>query len=1119
MPHMRCLLLAGPLASAILFSIAFGQNAPPTLEKVEPLHRAVRLTWSFTGNQNPASFRIYRSIRADNGFEVVQQIPGVDRNKLDYWLDNGTVYYYRLTAIDRNGNESGFSNTEMATPAARPPEIFSITPNQGANDALVVIRDLSGNNFAPGDSVKLLKAGAVDIIAQKVQVVQPDQIIGELDLRERSAGSYDVALVRLDTMVQLPKAFTVTASHIRFAEVSATAGLQPNNFLSFGSAWGDYDNDGWLDLFVANEEASNHLFHNDSASFKLFAGADTVAFGGASGVAWIDYDNDHDLDLFIGSLGDAKCLLQNRLIQEGRVHFEPVGERMHLRDFSIPSPQITGASWADYDQDGKLDLYLTDNSDDPDKLNRLYRNQDSIFFQIKPDEIGADLLEDTGYSPIWADYDNDGDPDLYVCNGKENRLYRNLGDSRFKDVAADIGVNFPHHTENAAWGDYDNDGDLDLYIVNTNNEPNVLYQNNGNGTFQDATTTPLNDTGYGFAAAWGDYDNDGDLDLFLARGGFRETDLRGLRGQISFLFRNDFNRFVDVADNAGLADSLVATAAIWGDYDNDGFLDLFVAVRDTRFRNNPAFSSANKLYRNQGGNGNSWIKVQLRGTISNGAGIGARIELHTGNKLQIREINGGEGRSHQGVIAHFGLGTAASYDSIKVRWPSGIEQIRRSQLRIKDTLWIREPNLPRPTGLVAQARNGEVVLNWRDNRAGTDIVAFNLYRDKNFDPVTAQRIKEDYDSTRFTDTAVTNGITYTYWVRGIDRAKNLSRISLPDSATPKQPCGETVRVGDFVAPCGAIDVNDLLAFAEVFGEPRAGVLSSALKSYDIGPASGEPPHLIPQPDGKIDFEDLVVFVQMWRGDLQSRSFQIFGNQEIPAAGAKNAFVEIQKIDSDNKDETFELVLKLKGRWPVSAGQFQIVYDANEVDLQKIEPGEAFLLDGKPPLFLEHENAESGIAVVMISCERDSEEQTRESLSGSPSLLRLQLHNRDAAVPEITIFYELHNVREGSSMREKIVISLSAIPQEVMLSPNYPNPFNPSTHIQYGLPKAERVRLSIFDVLGQKIVTLVDEQKLAGFHSVEWDGFTGDRLRVSSGVYFYKLEVGRVVKVKKMLYLQ
>jgi hypothetical protein len=224
-----------------------------------------------------------------------------------------------------------------------------------------------------------------------------------------------------------------------------------------------------------------------------------------------------------------------------------------------------------------------------------------------------------------------------------------------------------------------------------------------------------------------------------------------------------------------------------------------------------------------------------------------------------------------------------------------------------------------------------------------------------------------------------------------------------------------------------------------------------------------------------------------------------------------------KSDAGTGSGIFELAFKLKAPFPVRAGQFEIHYNANEAELESVEPGNAFFIDGTPPLFMEHGQKETGVIVAMIGLKNNSHQG--KSRSSKDSLLRLKLNSRNASVPKITIRYELQNAIDGSKVREEIATALEDVPKEITLFSNYPNPFNPSTRIQYGLPKTARVRLSIFDILGRKIATLVDEEKLAGFHTVEWDGLTTNRQRASGGVYFFKLEAGQIVKVKKMLFLQ
>ena len=234
-----------------------------------------------------------------------------------------------------------------------------------------------------------------------------------------------------------------------------------------------------------------------------------------------------------------------------------------------------GVSWADYDRDGDLDLYVANHSNQPDKL---YRNDGGGHFA---DVSAASGIADAAstISPVWGDQDNDGDLDLYVTNaGGPNLFYRNNGNGTFTDVSAGSGLDDPGQGRGAAWGDYDNDGRLDLYLVNVG--ANRLFHNEGGGVFSDATSGPLGDPSSGQGAAWGDYDSDGDLDLYVANWSH----------QADKLFRNDGDgAFSDISNAAGVADTSSSLCGAWGDYDNDGDLDLYVVNE-----------GPNRLFRNDG---------------------------------------------------------------------------------------------------------------------------------------------------------------------------------------------------------------------------------------------------------------------------------------------------------------------------------------------------------------------------------------------------------------------------------------------------------------------------------------------------------------------------------------
>jgi hypothetical protein len=253
----------------------------------------------------------------------------------------------------------------------------------------------------------------------------------------------------------------------------------------------------------------------------------------------------------------------------------------------------------------------------------------------------------------WGDYDNDGDQDLYLArHGGANKLFRNEGDGSFSDATSPP-LDDAGNGRGVVWGDYDNDGDLDLYLVNANSA-NKLFRNEGDGSFSDVTTPLLAHSGDGRGAEWGDYDLDGDLDLYVSNVLAPNK-----------LFDNDgAGGFADITSPI-LGDVNSGQAVAAADYDLDGDLDIYL-VNSFTF---------DLLYRNDLPAGNHWLHVDLSGTVSNRCAIGARVRVVAGGVSQIREISGGSGHLSQGSLtAEFGLGAATLVDTVQVLWPSGIVQ-------------------------------------------------------------------------------------------------------------------------------------------------------------------------------------------------------------------------------------------------------------------------------------------------------------------------------------------------------------------------------------------------------------------------------------------------------------
>jgi hypothetical protein len=319
----------------------------------------------------------------------------------------------------------------------------------------------------------------------------------------------------------------------------------------------------------------------------------------------------------------------------------------------------------DYDRDRDLDIFVLGFVRNPGEgANLLYNNNGMMKFTDVAGTAGLALEDRENRTAAWADFDRDGFLDVLLtvpCT-----LFKNQGDGTFTDVTVLTGLVASENCYNVAWGDYDNDGDPDLYINMSGGLQGILYQNNGNGTFTDVTVAsglinvPIN---HAVGLAWGDYDNDSNLDLYI-------VNTENAR-QPNPLFRNNGDEtFTDVTTEAGVGAQVggKGSDASFIDYDNNGFLDLFVC--DGEGNSVGPFV----LYQNNGGNGNAWLKVELRGRRSNRGGIGAKVFVTAQGKTQFREYTGQHYMAQDAVPIHFGLGQTTQVDSLTVQWPSGITQ-------------------------------------------------------------------------------------------------------------------------------------------------------------------------------------------------------------------------------------------------------------------------------------------------------------------------------------------------------------------------------------------------------------------------------------------------------------
>ena len=581
----------------------------------------------------------------------------------------------------------------------------------------------------------------------------------------------------------------LSSADVQFVDVTAETGINFRHVngaegayhlpetLGAGGAFFDADNDGYLDIYLVNsgywdesataQQTLSALYrnNNDGSFIDITITAKVGNRGNyGQGAACADYDNDGNVDLYVTNVG-ANVLYRNN----GDGTFTDVTRLAGVGDPSWSS----SATFLDYNRDGYLDLfvvnYLVYSRDvtyrpcgergihtychpslfegAPDTLYR--NNGDGTFSDVSQEagigDVGG-MFHGKGLGVVSADFNNDGAPDLYVANDDtRNDFFYNNGDGTFSEISLLAGCAYSFDgIAQAGMGvaadDYNSDGWIDIFVTNLSYETNALYRNNGDGTFTDVIyEAHLGKESFvyvGFGIGFFDADNDGWRDIFIANGHIIDNiedthDVLTYR-QPDQLFRNGGdNTFQEISKNAGeyFQSAAVSRGALFGDYDNDGDVDLLVTQS-----NGPV-----TLLRNDNTTENNWIRIKTVGVVSSRDGIGTRVTLTAGGRTQIQEANPGASYlSSHDTRLHFGLGSSISVDTVEVRWQSGVVQVLENLpanrehviTEFSDTL---EGTLFRAvwTDDISAVRNTNTDVNIKDARGRTplQVAAENGYGD------------------------------------------------------------------------------------------------------------------------------------------------------------------------------------------------------------------------------------------------------------------------------------------------------------------------------------------------------------------------------------------------------
>ncbi len=849
--------------------------------------------------------------------------------------------------------------------------------------------------------------------------------------------------------------------------------------LAGDAVWIDYDNDGDLDVMVSGwtgADVVTKIYRNDEGTF-VDIHADIIQTGTEHGVAWGDFDNDGDFDLLItGGLDSTGLNPISKIFRNDNGTFFDI--------HALLMPLLGGvATWVDFDLDGKLDVLI---SGSPDKGNsfytKLYRNDDSTFA-----ETGIYFPGVWGASADWGDYDNDGDPDLLLTGygnwGVTTALFRNDG-STFNYIPT------PFQAVNASsvsWGDYDNDGLLDVLLAGDppgwdHNTFVGIYHNQGNGTFSSVSTNlpPLGLS----AVAWGDYDNDGDLDIAIS-GWFSDAQ------NITKIFRNDGGGvFTDI--NADLPGTFWSSLA-WGDVDNDGRLDLLMtgATRPTAY---------NDMF------------YQVPGTFDHVQPITAIYHNNTASP---------NGRP----TAPPNTAATVSDRSVEINWTKATDDHTPQHML---TYNLRVGTQPGMSDVVAPSSNVTTGYRRVPKTGNTNKIVTRKLSDllPGMYYWSVQAIDNTYSGSQFaTEQSFRVGSAPRWHLISLPFVYSDTRktILYPEALSEAfdYDAGSGYRVQDVLQTGTGYWLEfppTALPTISSVGSSMPTLSVPVLEGWNL---IGSVDHSIPLPSN-----DLITsnFFEYNNGYQVATSIEPGKGYWVKTLGAGTIDLGASSSSAKSAVEILDRLNRIS--FTDHDGNAQQLYFGAQ---DRQNPSSSFFaLPPTPPEGSFDARFASQQIAKFLDNNQSSGADILISSATYPVTIRWQIRQEVPACllidgKQISLAATGSVRIDGEGTRVRLLMNpLKETPRTFALHQNFPNPFNPVTDIRYDLPKPARVTLKVYDLLGQELQTLVDDVQDAGFRSVQWDGN-----HYASGVYLYKLSITDpspssgpgTVEVRKMILMK